>query len=121
MLINVSSGAGTRPYAGWAAYCAAKAAVDQLTRVVALEEHAHGLAAYAVAPGVVDTDMQETIRATDEADFPEVARFRQLAVDGNFNSASWVAEHLLGLAFGGEHPAQVTVRIPAEPRVSRAQ
>jgi NAD(P)-dependent dehydrogenase (short-subunit alcohol dehydrogenase family) len=121
VLINISSGAGTKPYAGWAAYCAAKAAVDQLTRVVALEEAPHGLEAYSVAPGVIDTDMQALIRATDAADFPEVARFRQLEADGSFNSPAWVAEHLLAVAFGPTRPAQVTVRIPAEPASSRAR
>ena len=43
VLVNISSGAGTTPYAGWAAYCSSKAAVDQLTRVVAMEEADHGL------------------------------------------------------------------------------
>jgi benzil reductase ((S)-benzoin forming) len=121
VLINISSGAGTKPYAGWAAYCAAKAAVDQLTRVVAMEEAPHGLEAYAVAPGIVDTDMQALIRDTDAADFPEVARFRQMKADGSFNSPAWVAERLLEVAFGQRRPEQVTVRIPAEPASSRAR
>ena len=51
VLVNVSTGAATKPYVGWAAYCASKAAVDQLTRVVALEEARHGLAAYALVSG----------------------------------------------------------------------
>jgi NAD(P)-dependent dehydrogenase (short-subunit alcohol dehydrogenase family) len=121
VLINISSGSGTTPYAGWAAYCASKAAVDHLTRVVAMEEAAHGLEAYAVAPGVVDTDMQAMIRATDPEDFPEVARFEQMAVDDSFNSPAWVAEHLLAIAFGPRKPGQVTVRIPAQPDASRAR
>jgi len=115
VLINISSGAGTRPYAGWGAYCAAKAAVDQLTRVVALEEAAHGLAAYAVAPGVIDTDMQVAVRAAPAADFPDVVRFRQIATEGAFNSPAWVADHLLTIAFGSHRPSQVTVRLPAQP------
>jgi benzil reductase ((S)-benzoin forming) len=120
VLINISSGAGTRPYAGWAAYCAAKAAVDQLTRVVALEEAAHGLAAYAVAPGVIDTDMQAALRQMPESSFPEVGRFRQIAAEGSFNSPAWVSEHLLAMAFGPERPALVTVRVPAQPVTGRA-
>jgi NAD(P)-dependent dehydrogenase (short-subunit alcohol dehydrogenase family) len=31
VLVNLSSGAASTPFAGWAAYCAGKAAVDQLT------------------------------------------------------------------------------------------
>jgi NAD(P)-dependent dehydrogenase (short-subunit alcohol dehydrogenase family) len=119
VLINISSGAATRPYAGWAAYCASKAAVDQLTRVIALEEADHGLAAYSVAPGVVDTDMQALVRTADERDFPEVERFRQIAAEGSFTSPGWVAGHLLAIAFGDVLPDDVTFRIPAEPVPSR--
>jgi NAD(P)-dependent dehydrogenase (short-subunit alcohol dehydrogenase family) len=115
VLVNISSGAASTPYAGWGPYCAAKAAVDQLTRVIALEEARHGLAAHAVSPGVVDTDMQATLRATDEHRFPAVGRFRQLAVDGSFNSADWVARHLLQIAFGEGRPDQVTLRVPDQP------
>ena len=112
-LVNISSGAATKPYEGWAAYCATKAAVDQLTRVVALEEARHGLAAYAVSPGLVDTDMQTAIRASDESAFPEVARFRRAAEERRFNAPAWVAEHLLALAFGPRQPDPV-VRVPDE-------
>ncbi len=112
VLVNISSGAGTKPYAGWAAYCASKAAVDQLTRVVALEEADHGLRAYSVAPGLVDTDMQATIRATDEMLFPEVERFRRAAAEDRFNSPAWVGEHILAIAFGRQRPETVTLRIP---------
>jgi NAD(P)-dependent dehydrogenase (short-subunit alcohol dehydrogenase family) len=120
VLMNISSGAGTSPYSGWAAYCAAKAAVDHLTRVIALEEAPQELRAYAVAPGVIDTDMQAAIRQQDESTFPEVERFRQMATDGTFSSTAWVARHLLQIAFGPERPDQVTVRIPAEPVRGRA-
>jgi NAD(P)-dependent dehydrogenase (short-subunit alcohol dehydrogenase family) len=112
VLVNVSSGAATKPYEGWAAYCASKAAVDQLTRVVALEEARHELAAYAVYPGLVDTDMQVAIRAADAAWFPELERFRLAAEEHQFNSPGWVAEHILALAFGNDPPDSVVLRIP---------
>ena len=112
VLVNISSGASTKPYEGWAAYCASKAAVDQLTRVVALEEARHELAAYAVSPGLVDTEMQGAIRDADAAWFPERERFRRAAEEHRFNSPGWVAEHILALAFGTERPDSVTLRIP---------
>jgi NAD(P)-dependent dehydrogenase (short-subunit alcohol dehydrogenase family) len=115
VLVNLSSGAATTPYEGWAAYCASKAAVDQLTRVVALEEARHGLRAYAVSPGLVDTDMQVAIRAADEATFPQVERFRGAAAAQRFNAPAWVAEQILALAFGPHPPAEVTVRVPDQP------
>jgi benzil reductase ((S)-benzoin forming) len=121
VLVNISSGASRSVYAGWAAYCASKAAVDHLTRVVAVEEADAGLRALAVAPGVVDTDMQAAIRATPAADFPSLDRFLALARDDAFNSAAWVADQVLRLAFesapdGGDEGADVVVRIPDEPR-----
>jgi NAD(P)-dependent dehydrogenase (short-subunit alcohol dehydrogenase family) len=115
VLVNVSSGAASRPYAGWAAYCAAKAAVDMATEVVALEGRPYGLRAYAVAPGVVDTDMQATIRASDEATFPDIAQFWALHEQGAFNSPMWVADRILDLAFGGAPLTPVLLRVPDEP------
>jgi len=115
VLVNISSGAATKPYEGWAVYCAAKAAVEQLTRVVALEEAPHGLAAFAVSPGLVDTDMQAAVRAADVASFPEVERFRRAAAEHRFNSPAWVGSHLLALAFGDERTDSVSVRVPDQP------
>lgn len=119
VVVNISSGAATRPYEGWAAYCASKAAVDHATRVVAAEEAGGGLRAYAVAPGVVDTEMQAAIRATPVERFPAVERFRELKAAGAYNSPAWVADHILALAFGdgGDlDPESVVHRIPDEPR-----
>jgi NAD(P)-dependent dehydrogenase (short-subunit alcohol dehydrogenase family) len=117
-LVNVSSGASRSVYPGWAAYGGAKAAVDQLTRVVAAEEADAGLRAVALAPGVVDTDMQAMIRATSEDDFPALERFLELKRDDTFNSPAWVADQLLLHAFG-DGPGigdDVVVRVPDEPR-----
>jgi NAD(P)-dependent dehydrogenase (short-subunit alcohol dehydrogenase family) len=115
VLVNISSGAAVRPYYGWAAYCASKAGLDMATETLVQEEVGHGLRAYSVAPGLVDTDMQAAIRATAESRFPDVHRYRQAKEDGAFNSPAWVAEKLLELAFGDEVTEEVCVRIPAEP------
>lgn len=115
VLVNISSGVATRAYEGWAAYCASKAAVDQLTRVVALEEARHDLAAYSVSPGLVDTEMQAALRQADPGWFPERDRFRRVAELQRFNSPAWVADHILRLAFGPERPESVTLRIPEQP------
>jgi NAD(P)-dependent dehydrogenase (short-subunit alcohol dehydrogenase family) len=95
VLVNISSGAATKPYEGWGPYCASKAAVEMVTEVIAREEHRHGLHAFALAPGVVDTDMQTIIRSTPAQVFPEVGRFQQRYQDGAFNSADWVARFIL--------------------------
>lgn len=112
VLINVSSGAAWKAYAGWTAYCAGKAAVERLTEVVQLEEADAGLRAYSVAPGVVDTEMQELIRRSSEADFPEVERFREMKADDSFNTPGFVAEQFLAIAFDPEQrPDQVEYRV----------
>jgi benzil reductase ((S)-benzoin forming) len=115
VLINVSSGAALAGYAGWTAYCAGKAAVDRLTECVQLEEEAAGLRAYAVAPGVIDTNMQEQIRGCSPDQFPMVEKFHQLKRDEAFNSTDYVARCLLEVAFDPEsRPEGVVVRLPAE-------
>jgi NAD(P)-dependent dehydrogenase (short-subunit alcohol dehydrogenase family) len=113
VLVNISSGAARKPYAGWSVYCAGKAAVDRLTECVALEEATQGLRAYAVAPGVIDTDMQALIRATPAARFPDVERFVEMKREGSFNTPAFVAGHLLALAFDpAARPTEVCIRLP---------
>jgi 3-oxoacyl-[acyl-carrier protein] reductase len=63
-VINISSGAAHRPLEGWSAYCSAKAGLAMLTDAIALEYADAGVRAFGLAPGVVDTDMQATIRAS---------------------------------------------------------
>ena len=63
-IINVSSGAAHRPLEGWSAYCCAKAGLAMLTSALALENGHSGVRVFGLAPGVVDTDMQVTIRAS---------------------------------------------------------
>ncbi|MAE96457.1 MAG: short-chain dehydrogenase [Deltaproteobacteria bacterium] len=116
VLVNISSGAARKPYAGWSVYCAAKAAVDRLTECIDVEERDGGLRAYAVAPGVVDTAMQAQIRASRVEDFPERERFVAMKRDGAFSSPAFVAERILELAFDPAHrPDGVLVRLPSEP------
>ncbi len=61
-IVNVSSAASRHPLAGMAAYGASKAALDQLTRVLALEGEPYNIVTTGVYPGVVDTRMQEESR-----------------------------------------------------------
>ncbi len=62
-IVNISSAAARHPLAGMAAYGASKAALDQLTRVMALEGEPYGITVTGVYPGVVDTRMQEESRS----------------------------------------------------------
>lgn len=64
VVVNVSSGAAAKPNEGWSAYCASKAGLMMLTRMVALEYGGRAIRAYGFRPGVVDTGMQVKIRAS---------------------------------------------------------
>jgi 2-hydroxycyclohexanecarboxyl-CoA dehydrogenase len=61
-IVNVSSAAARHPVAGMAAYSASKAALDQLTRVLALEGGPYNIVVTGVYPGVIDTRMQKESR-----------------------------------------------------------
>lgn len=63
-IINLSSGAAHNPMEGWSAYCSGKAAVAMMTRCVHKEYGEQGIRVFGFAPGVVDTDMQGSIRAS---------------------------------------------------------
>jgi len=115
VLINVSSGAAWQAYEGWGPYCAGKAGVERLTEVIAAEESASGLRAYSVAPGVVDTAMQELIRNCTPERFPEVERFREMRRDDAFNTGEFVARQFLEIAFDPQaRPDEVAVALPFE-------
>jgi NAD(P)-dependent dehydrogenase (short-subunit alcohol dehydrogenase family) len=113
VLFNISSGAAQHAYAGWTAYCASKAAVDLLSKALQLEERQAGLRVYSVAPGVIDTSMQESIRSADAADFPEVERFRAMKRENAYNTPIFVARSLHALAFESK-PHEVVVHLPRE-------
>jgi len=81
-IVNISSGAASRPSAGITAYGASKAAVVQLTRALALELEGTGVTVAAYDPGHLDTDMQERIRRVSTADFPRADEYRQMQREG---------------------------------------
>jgi benzil reductase ((S)-benzoin forming) len=101
-LLFIGSGASQAPYAGWSAYCAGKAATDQWTRTVGLELQHRKRAArvMCIAPGIVETAMQQEIRDTPPEHFPEVDRFIALHEDGDLREAKEVAQELWDLLAG---------------------
>ena len=103
-VINISSGAARRPIAGWSAYCAAKAGLDMASRVAQEEARARGEAVEVVslAPGVIDTGMQATVRGAAPEAFPDVERFRALKAEGKLRTAEAVADDILRLEAAGK-------------------
>lgn len=62
-IINLSSVAAVRGRPAMAAYCAAKAAVINLTRALAIEWAPHNIHVNAIAPGQFDTEMGRPVLA----------------------------------------------------------
>jgi len=100
VIINISSGAALRGYAGWSLYCAAKAGLENFVRALAVEQQADAapFIAVNVGPGVIDTDMQASIRATPAHDFPDVARFIERKEQGELRTPAVVAAAVLAIA-----------------------
>ena len=103
-VLNISSGLGRRAMAGSAIYGAAKAGMDHYSRAVALDEAHRAESAgdqrraariVALAPGVIDTDMQAQLRAADPAGFPGKASFEQQHAQGLLVSADDTARRVL--------------------------
>lgn len=110
-LCLISSGAARRAYPGWSAYGAGKAALDQWARAVHEEQARRGgVRVLSVAPGVVSTQMQEAIRATDRRDFPQVDRFHDLHRQGRLEDPRAVAERLWALLEEPDLPPVVDLR-----------
>ena len=114
-IVNISSGAARRPISGWSSYCAAKAGLDMATRVVALESQSRGLAVEAVslAPGVIDTGMQQAVRAASREDFADVERFRDMKAQGVLRDADEVAADILRLEAEGKLAADPVLDLRA--------
>ena len=112
-VLNISSGLGRRPMASQAAYCALKAGMDMFTRCAALDEalQANGASLCALAPGVIDTAMQKTLRGADASAFPDIGRFAELHTSGRLTSADAAASAVLAYLqrsdFGAETLADV--------------
>lgn len=95
-VVNISSGAASTPYAGWSTYCAGKAGLDHFTRCVGLEQQdaRHPTTVIALAPGVVDTDMQGAIRESSAQEFPMIDRFLELKASGSIPTPAAVARKI---------------------------
>lgn len=96
-ILNISTGAARSAYAGWSVYCATKAALDHFTRCLALEQSGqpNGARVVALAPGVIDTAMQASVRDSAPEDFPELARFIGLKESGQLATPTDAALRVL--------------------------
>jgi NAD(P)-dependent dehydrogenase (short-subunit alcohol dehydrogenase family) len=95
-LINISSDAAVEAYAGWGGYGSSKAALEQITAILAAEDPALNI--YTVDPGDMRTQMhQEAFAGEDISDrpLPDVAVPGLLAlIDGERPSGRYRAQEI---------------------------
>ncbi|MBV9001785.1 MAG: SDR family oxidoreductase [Solirubrobacterales bacterium] len=99
-IVNVTSDAAVEPYAGWGGYGSSKAALDQLSAILAQEHPA--LRIYAVDPGDMRTQMhQDAFPGEDISDLPppedSVPGLLRL-IDGDLPSGRYQARELVAAA-----------------------
>lgn len=99
IILNISSGAGRHTVESWATYCASKAALDMYSQVI-FDEQKHfnkekAVKVYSIAPGIIDTPMQDEIRKAKVSDFPIVENFINYKNSGALSSAEEVSEKLI--------------------------
>ena len=97
-IINVTSDAAVEPYQGWGGYGSSKAALNQVTAVLAVEQPQ--LRVYALDPGDMRTQMhQEAFPGEDISDRPPPERSIPALlelIDGDRASGRYRAADLLG-------------------------
>lgn len=94
-VLNIGSGAALFPVSGWSAYCVSKAALLMLTRCWQLESNT--IASAYVMPGIIDTDMQATIRQAPHMQPEKQDFFKQLKQANRLISPETVAAFLCWL------------------------
>lgn len=102
VIVNITSGAANRPVPGWSIYCSTKAGVNMYTKTVGAEqiEGSSNITTIAFSPGIMDTEMQNTIRQGNAEDFSSIDQFREYHNQGLLRSAHFVAEKLINLLDG---------------------
>lgn len=111
-LVNISSGAARNAIPSWAGYCASKAALNMWTDCFVKEEAELGNhpKVYCVAPGVIDTNMQEHIRDASTENFSSVKKFQDLKSNNQLFSPEEAAERLLRLLNSSPEEVHVDLR-----------
>jgi benzil reductase ((S)-benzoin forming) len=79
LVLNISSGAAKHTVDSWSSYCATKSSLDMFTAVAESEQqnqfNENPIKFLSVAPGIIDTKMQDEIREVHKSSFNDVDRF----------------------------------------------
>ncbi|WP_226669461.1 (S)-benzoin forming benzil reductase [Metabacillus litoralis] len=94
VIANITSGAANRPISGWSVYCSTKAGLNMFTNTIGVEQNEgqNQVMTIGFSPGVMDTEMQQTIRKADKEDFSAIDQFKEFHEKGMLRSPSFVAQ-----------------------------
>ncbi len=101
-IINIASVAGQMGNPGQTNYSAAKAGVIGMTKTVAKELASRGITVNAVAPGFIETDMTQDLKAEEILKFIPLARYgkpEEIAGMVRFLAADDAAAYITGQVF----------------------
>lgn len=98
-VVNISSGVAVNAVIGWSAYCISKAALNMVTKCVAVETASapHPVYSLAINPGPLDTRMQERIRTSDKTKSPAAEKFARMHAEGKLKNPEDVAAQLFDI------------------------
>ena len=99
IVVNVSSGAAVKIVDGWSGYSSSKAALNQMTMIAQQESDLKnlGFKMFALSPGIIDTPMQESIRAASQNEFSGLSKFQSFKDNGELSTPDEVAKKVLFL------------------------
>lgn len=97
-IANISSGAAFHPIINWSLYCSTKSGLKMFTDCLMVDyQNRKNFRAFSFSPGVMDTNMQATIRKQTKKTFKNIERFKQLKQKNELLSPDKVAMGLYSL------------------------
>lgn len=93
VITNINSGAGVKPISGWSLYCSGKSGLRMFSDCLALE----GVKSISFSPGIMDTNMQATLRKQKAKNFSRLREFKDFKAKNELLPADRVAGVLIEL------------------------
>ncbi len=90
-IVNISTGAATRPIEEMSLYCSSKSALDMFTKIIALENPM--IKTIGISPGMIETDMQLKLRSKGSLENQSI--YKKAKEKGKVRSSSFVAEEII--------------------------
>ncbi len=90
-IINISTGAATRPIEEMSLYCSSKSALNMLTKIIALENPS--IKTMGISPGMIETNMQVKLRSNGTLKNQSI--YKEAKENGRVRASSFVAKEII--------------------------